>query len=361
MQPPQNNSPASANNLANPGIFKAPSQMPQDQSGYGRVGRRHISWFLFLVITWGLMALIVFKQQSLIDWWRLRSYQAPSSIARLATDTTMTDNTRRVFYVNKPQLADKANFAKQCPGNGGEETIVLGCYRTGQHGIFLLDVTDERLSGVEQVTAAHEVLHAIYDRLGREERRRIDKHLLDFYENGLKDERIKTTIDGYKKTEPNELPNEMHSIFATELANLPAPLEEHYKKYFSNRKQIASLASKYQAEFTSRKQAREQYDEQLRVLKQQITNIEADLEARQALIDSRQAELLTLRNNGNVAAYNAGVPAYNALIDAYNRDVQVVRQLVAQYNEIVEKRNAIALEESQLADELDAKTPTIKQ
>lgn len=361
MQPPQNNSPAPENNLDHPGIVKDSQSLPQNQSGYGRVGRRHVSWFLFLIFTWGLMALIVFKQQSLIDWWRLRSYQAPSKIAQLATDTTMTDSTRRVFYVNDPKLSDKTNFAKQCPGNGGEETIVLGCYRTGQHGIFLLDVADERLSGVEQVTAAHEVLHAIYDRLGGDERRQLNKHLQDFYENDLKDERVKTTIDGYKKTEPNELPNEMHSIFATELADLPAPLEEHYKKYFSNRKQIVNLASKYQAEFTSRKQAREQYDEQLRVLKQQITSTEADLEARQTLINNRQAELLALRNSGNLAAYNAGVPAYNALIDAYNRDVQVVRQLIEQFNQIVVKRNEIALEESQLANELDAKTPTIKQ
>lgn len=329
--------------------------------GNDRVSRRQLKWLLFLLVTWGLMALIVFKQQDITDWWRLRNYTAPPPVAQLATDTTMTPYARKVFFVNTPDLSDKAAFGKNCPGNGGEETIVLGCYRSGQHGIFLLDVTDERLQGVEQVTAAHEMLHAAYDRLSGEERRKVDAMLLAYYENELHDTRVRATVDSYKSTEPNDLLNEMHSIFATEIVELPAGLEKHYQRFFTNRKQVVGFAARYQAEFTSRKEARERYDAQLRGLKQQITEAEADLQRQQAAIDAREAALLQARGSGNTQAYNAGVPAYNGLIDAYNNEVQVVRRLIEQYNALVAERNAIALEESQLANELSPSAETIKQ
>jgi hypothetical protein len=122
---------------------------------------------LFLLVLWlALLGATAYNRQNIIDWWRLWNYQAPAAIAQLATQDTMTAYARRIFYVNNAALDSKTVFSKQCPNNGGEQTIVLGCYHSNQAGIFLLGVTDPRLNGVEQVTAAHEMLH-VAEKQGR--------------------------------------------------------------------------------------------------------------------------------------------------------------------------------------------------
>ncbi len=266
----------------------------------------------------------------------------------------MTDKARRIFYVNKPQIENKSSFAKSCPNSSKEQSIVLGCYHSDQDGIFLLGVSDERLNGVEQVTAAHEMLHAAYDRLSSSERQRVNSLLEDYYKNQLKDPRILKTIDDYKRTEPKDVVNEMHSIFGTEVANLPSQLETYYQRYFSDRSKVAAYAAKYQAEFSSRQAIVDNADSQLAVLKSEIETNETELNSKQSTIDSQRQKLVSLRNDGSLAAYNAGVPIYNNLVDGYNRQVQTIRSLIARYNQLVERRNAVALEEDQLVNALSS-------
>ena len=318
-----------------------------------RGGRWLISLAVLLMWFAGL-ALIALNWQSIEDWWKLRQYQVPAAIATLAEQDTMTPYGRKVFYVNRPQIENKQAFAKSCPRNGGERTIVLGCYHSGQSGIFLLRVDDPRLNGVVQVTAAHEMLHGAYERLGTAERKRVDSMLTDYYKNELKDRRILQTIEGYKQSEPKDVVNEMHSIFGTEIAQLPAGLEQYYRQYFSNRAQIAAYASQYQSEFTSREALVAQYDVQLSSLKSQIDTKENELQARQVEISQRQNELLARKNGGDTAGYNAGVTVYNGLVNDYNAEVQTVRELIAEYNRLVEQRNAVALEEDQLVESLSS-------
>jgi hypothetical protein len=309
------------------------------------------------------LGLLAANRQSLTDWWRLRSYQAPAAVSQLAAQVTMTDYARKVFYVNQPAVADKPSFAQACAAAGSqkEKTIVLGCYHSGQNGIYVLNVDDPRLQGVEQVTAAHEMLHAAYDRLGRDERAKVDAMLKDYYDHQLSDQRIVDTMAAYKKTEPNDLVNEMHSIFGTEIANLPAPLEAYYKQYFNNRSQVAAYAAQYQAAFTSRQALLAQYEARLDTLKRQIETAEIDLRAQQAEISARQAALTAERSSGNLAAYNAGVPEYNRLVDAYNNQLAAVKALIDQFNQLVATHNALVLEQNQLRDELNATAAPLKQ
>lgn len=336
-----------------------PSQ-PNNQTGAYRPGR--LGTLLVLLFWLAALGLVYANRQALFDWWQLRHYQAPAAIASLASQDTMTGYARKVFYVNHPQLEDKSTFFNDCPsGNSQEQTIVLGCYHGGQAGIFLLDVSDPRLNGVEQVTAAHEMLHAAYDRLGAADKQRVDQMLLDYYHHGLHDQRILKTIDAYKQTEPNDVVNEMHSIFGTEVANLPAPLEQYYKRYFSDRSQIAAFAAQYQSEFTSRQAAVAQDDVKLASLREQINTLEADLRAKQANISSLQNSLVAERNSGNTTAYNAAVPQYNAQVDAYNAEVAQLRGLISQYNQLVSQRNAVAADQNQLVQELSSNAQTIGQ
>ncbi|HUY84913.1 MAG TPA: hypothetical protein VMU97_00140 [Candidatus Dormibacteraeota bacterium] len=316
---------------------------------------------VILVIWLAILGLAANNRQNIIDWWKLRNYQAPATVSQLAAQDTMTAYGRKIFYVNHAAILNKTAFPKQCPNNGGEQTIVLGCYHGDQAGIFLLGVNDPRLNGVEQVTAAHEMLHGAYDRLSSSEKAKVDAMLLDYYNNDLRDQRLRNTIAAYRKTEPHDVVNEMHSIFGTEVAKLPSGLEQYYKRYFTNRAQMAAYAAQYQGEFTSRQAAVTQDDAQLAALKQQIDSLEADLQVKQSTISSKQSSLNELKASGNTDAYNAGVPGYNTLVNDYNAEVEQVRGLIGQYNTLVAARNAIATQENQLSKELITNPPTISR
>jgi hypothetical protein len=333
--------------------------MPSQPNRSKQTGISRVSTLIILVLWLLVVGGLVANRQNLYDWWQLRNYEPSTVVSQIASQTAMNDYGRKIFYVNHPAIVDKVDFQAACPEADTEHTIVLGCYHGGQAGIFLFDVTDERLNGVEQVTAAHEMLHGAYDRLSSKERARVNAMLQKYYNEELHDERILKTIDAYKKTEPTEIVNEMHSIFATEIRNLPTELEAYYKRYFSDRSQVALLAEQYQQEFTSRQQAVVSADARLSQLKNEIDGLQAELKTRQTQIETQQANLVALRKEGNITAYNAGVAPYNALIATYNNGVARLQSLISDYNKLVASRNAIALEQEQLVKNLSSDSAPI--
>lgn len=322
---------------------------------------RRVSRLVFLLIT-SIAALVVVvgivEQRAILDWLSLHDYHPPTAVQSLASETTMDDYARKVFYVNHPQISDKTSFSQACP-NGSEKTIVLGCYHPGQNGIYVLDVTDQRLNGVEEVTAAHEMLHAAYERLSSRDRSYVNSLLMDYYTHDLHDQRIKDTLNAYIQSEPGQLVNEMHSIFGTEVSSLPAPLEDYYKRYFTDRQKVTAYAAQYQAAFTSRQDQVKQYDSQLANLKSEITSDEGNLSSQATAINSSRSQLDSYRSSGDVAAYNAGVPDFNASINTYNRLAGTVRDLITQYNQIVVARNNIAVQENQLVQAISSNVSSI--
>jgi uncharacterized protein YukE len=312
--------------------------------------RTQLSILTILLVLVGVLAL---QRQAIADWARLYDYDPPATVSALATQDTMTAKAQHLFYVNHPQISDGKTLTAHCPA-ATEKTIVLGCYVGNDAGIYVYAVSDTRLNGVEQVTAAHEMLHAAYRRLSSGERTKVDAMLMDYYQHGLSDQRIKDTIDAYKKSEPDDLVNEMHSIFGTELVGLPAPLEDYYKQYFTSRSAVTSFAASYQAEFTSRQDQVRQYDAQLKEMKQQIDANNESLTRQKAALDAQAKRMQTERANGQVSEYNSEVSSYNQAADSYNGLLIDTRNLITQYNTLVEKRNAVALEEQQLSQELSA-------
>ncbi|MDB5181705.1 MAG: hypothetical protein JWP13_468 [Candidatus Saccharibacteria bacterium] len=325
--------------------------------------RKHVNSVRRLIaplIAVTLVLLLVGNFQSVIDYVRLYNYQPPAEVSALAEQTTMTDTAKRYFYVNHPEVADRSTFNTEC-NSRGEHTIVLGCYHSVNRGIYLFDVKDVRLDGVEQVTAAHEMLHAAYDRLSSRERKYIDKQLEDFFANRVQDERIRSTIEAYRESEPDDLVNEMHSIFATEIAELTPELESHYSKYFNNRAKVVEYASTYQKEFTSRQNQVKEYDARLKGLKESIDANSASLKQREQDIQAMQRQMESDRSSGNAESYNARVAAYNARVDAYNQLIRSTQYQIAEYNRLVEERNSLALQVRELTQSISSKLNPIEE
>lgn len=288
---------------------------------------------LFLLLLLATPLLLFWQRNSLYDSWRLHGYQPPTSVVGLADQDKMTDSARHIFYVNHPELMSDATIFRQACTTA-EQTIILGCYHGPEAGIYIYNVQDDRLAGIQQVTAAHEMLHAAYDRLSDKDRNYVNGLLVDYYNNGLNDQRVKDSIDSYKKTEPKDIANEMHSIFGTEIVSLPQPLETYYKRYFVDRSAVTTFSANYEREFTSRQ-------DHLNQLKSQLDSELQAIQRQQATINAEKARLDQLKANNQIEAYNAGVEPFNDLINSYNGKIAIYRRDVADYNSLLGELKAL--------------------
>lgn len=315
--------------------------------------RRFGSLLLIVAVIAGY-AIVWNQRNAILDWAALRNYTPSSQMSALASDTTMTPLAEHYLYINHAALADREEFNEKCT-NETEQSVVLGCYLGNRAGIYIYNVTASELHGVQQVTAAHEMLHQAYQRLNTDERTRIDGLLQAYYKNTLSDEPIKAQIEEYKRTEPGELNNEMHSLFGTQVADLPAELEEYYTQYFTDRAKVVRYYTAYQSAFTTRKAQIAAYDKDLTNKKQAIDTLEAQVRADLTKLDDMKSQMDTMRANGDIRGYNAMVSPYNNAIAAYNAALDRLKALIAEYNGIVAERNAIADQEAALQQSLSSK------
>lgn len=319
--------------------------------------KRKLVSLVSIVVVVGVMLGAVTQRQLLRDHYVVYTATQQPESTELKANLGLTEKADFLYRASQPLIQSADEFNQSCKNVSHEHSIVLGCY-TAQR-IYIYDVKDERLSGVEEVTAAHELLHAVYERLSSSERRDLNKHLVSTA-NTVNNERFKTTVDEYRRAEPSQLENELHSILGTELEVLPDHLEQHYKKYFTNRAQIVAYAKQYEETFANLDEQIKTFDAQLAQLREQKETLEGSLQDQQQAIEARRASLDALRARGDIEEYNASVPLYNEQIRSYNTAVAELRRIVEEYNRVVERRNSLAATQNDLVHELDSSYDTLQ-
>jgi hypothetical protein len=272
----------------------------------GRYFKALIQVALLVVIIGGAY-LVVLHRYDILDWYHLRNYTPPAQVAALSDQATMTDLGRRLFYRAQPDImTDRQQLAGACHIQDSK-TIELGCYLTNDK-IYLLSITEPDLSDEMVVTAAHETLHAAYDRLSGSDRRQIDA-LLESAASSIKDPRLEQRLADYQQLEPGERDNELHSILGTEYSGLPPELEQHYAKYFSKRSQVVAYSDRFNQTFDG--------------LHEEITSLDKQIKTEKSQMDS-------LLSRGQIEAYNYRVPAVNNDINEYNDKVERYNRYASQ-------------------------------
>ncbi|MEO8785293.1 MAG: hypothetical protein ABI221_03225 [Candidatus Saccharimonadales bacterium] len=313
---------------------------------------------LLSLVVIGLLAVAIYWQRwNIYDWAKLYNYQPPAPIAQLADQTTMTSYGRHLFYVYHPELQDSASFNRNC--HVTKAAIVLGC-TVNLRGIYLYKVNDTQLNGIEQVTAAYEMLHVGYSRLSASERQHIDQLVLqEFNSIKVSQPQLATEAQSYLDTEGQAaLPNELHSMMGTEVDHLPPELEQYYARYFSNRQAIIQYKNQYQGVFTSRQATVTSDDQQLTATQKIISSNESNLSNQAQAITTQRAQLEQWRSSNQVDTYNNTVPAFNQSINSYNQLADQTQQLINDYNQLLGQRNALALEINQLTQKISSQPIT---
>jgi hypothetical protein len=298
-----------------------------------------------IVPTW---LLISWQGKYVKDSVQLARYTPPPEVAALAKQANMSEDGRRAFYLTTPTIEAKKVGLKFCEKKGAEKTVILGCFVSSK-GIFIQKVTDQRLAGTMQVTAAHEMLHAVYhNHLSEGERTDIDLELNRVF-NELNNPRLKKLIQIYRDNNAKQVNSELHSFLGTEVAKLSPKLEQHYAKYFVDRATVVAMAQKNEQTFAQIVTKAEEIDRKLKKMKVELDQREKSVKDQGVSIEQQRREL---EHIGSPDEYNRRLIGFNQNVGGYNAQVRSLRQEIANYNRLVNSYNALSSEEKSLNDSL---------
>lgn len=307
-----------------------------------RRSQGYIASLAVLVICVGAAAGLFFNRQFVVDQLSVWQYQPTEEVAQLAQRSAMNSQGKFYFYSSQPAVESAEKFNQECTKRE-ESTAILGCYNG--RNIFIYNVTDARLDGIKEVTAAHEMLHAAYDRLSTEEKTKVNTLLEAEYENIKNNKEFTERMAFYARTEPGERANELHSIIGTEVSSISPALEEYYKKYFVDRTKVVALHEKYASIFLS---LQKRSDE----ISVQLTEVGNAIEAQSASYNTATSQL-----NADIAAFNARANSggfdsqaqfqaeRNALVGRARQldaNRSTINQLIAQYNQLRQELEVVA-------------------
>ncbi|MDR3298069.1 MAG: hypothetical protein LBT19_01720 [Candidatus Nomurabacteria bacterium] len=223
----------------------------------------------------------------IVDKLKGMGFEPSADMSVLIDDIDTTSRGDIVLRASKPVLLERAEFNNTCESHD-LELSVLGCYTAGQ--IYIYNVENEELDGVRQSTLAHELLHAVWDRMPSSEREEFMPLLQEIYDGNI--DEWQTRLERYPE---ESFYDELHSIIGTEVSigDLSGVLVEHYSKYFESQNKIVGY---YEA-----------YSERFQELKEEADELYAEITANQERI------------NAETVNYNDGIVELNVVIEDFNR------------------------------------------
>ncbi len=260
----------------------------------------------------------------------------------------MNDGGKFLFYTSQPKLQNAAEFNKSCPNQGGG-VAVLGCY--DDRYIYIYNVTNAKLDGIREVTAAYEMLHAAYKRTQGDDLAKLNSLIEATYAQPENNAKFKATVDYFAVVEPGERDNELFSLIATQVKTVAPQLEAYYNDYFSDRQALVNLYSKYSNVFTEQenqtKVYAQQLDDLLTKINQESANYAKDVNQLNADVTDFNARANADQFNSIAQFYAERAALLNQVDDLTTRRDNINAQ-INQYNETVKLYEGSSLASTEL-------------
>lgn len=288
-------------------------------------------------------AWLVFNRQAVLDRLSVWSYSPSAAVKAIAQNVQFTDKGRLTFYATQPSVDESAAFNQSCPRQE-QGNPILGCY-TGTDRIHIFDVTNPQLNGIEEVTAAHETLHAIWKRTSKTGQDKLGVEIKAAYDK-LNNPDLKKRMEYYQRTEPGEFINELHSILGTEIPDLGEPLESYYAQFF-NRQAVLDQHARYQAVYQN-------LTNQASGLLDKMQNLSKSIESRSSAYNADAGQLTsdiqTFNSRAQAGGFSsrsqfnnerAALVARSTVLEsqrtAINADIQTYNSYIQQYQAIAKQ------------------------
>lgn len=287
---------------------------------------------LFLVV---VIIILVVNRQLVSDFVRGSFYSPSADMIEVRKKLNLTNKGEMIFNASWPELNDEEKFNINCLSYNEAEAI-LGCYK-GQK-IYVYNISDAELDGIVELATAHELLHAVYERMAIDDKNRMKTLLEKFYEEnqGILKEEIEF-YDGGERLE------ELYVRVGTEIRNLPEILEAHYAEIFKDRSRIVSYYESYIGVFRRLEEESNKLEVDMRALKERIDVLssEYEIEAKQLNKEiyifnncAETANCFSDNNEFNLERSKLIIKQAN-LKDIYKR----IDDLINKYNSDVEEFN----------------------
>ena len=261
-------------------------------------------------------------------------YNPSPEMSTIKSSLDLSGDADRIFKASRPMLDSKEDFNEICDSHK-DETAVLGCY--ADRTIHIYNVEAENLNGIKESTAAHELLHAVWARLGDVEKDSLKADLEEVYKTS---EKLKSELENYSEKERLD---ELHARAGTEIKKLSDNLEAHYAKYFKDQDKIVSYYDSYIKPFETLKKQIEELAKSLESLKKQIDEKTKDYQTRAENLNQAISEFndcagtlncFTSRGEFNArrAELSAEQSAVNTLYGELDTAIKEYNSKVGEYN-----------------------------
>ena len=315
--------------------------------------RRRLGGLLLSIIALSASLFVWLHFQYLLDWVNYQTYTPSASISSITAGADLTDEGKFAFYAAQPVLDGTQTFDTRCDRKE-QNTAILGCYVNNR--IYIYDITDDRLEGIKEVTAVHEMLHVVYQRLSDEEKEALHRLLEKEAAKLENDKDFAERMDFYARTEPGERYNELHSIIGTEVAAIDSELEEHYSRYF-DRSTVLSLYKGYKQEFRRLEERAAQLVVTIEALASQINQAKANYVSSTNQLDRDIQDFNRRAESGafdSPSTFNTERQALLARADKLKDERTEINAMVNRYNGLIREHNNIITESNELYESIDS-------
>lgn len=292
-----------------------------------------IAFVVLLVIPGALLLNL----QNIVDRFTVLNFEPTAAVQQLSERSQFTNHGEFLFLASQPILDGTQTFNDICRQNKEYKISILGCYADKK--IYIYDIDDDRLDGVREVTAAHEMLHAAYDRLSVAERNRLSQLLQVEYEKNQSED-LAERVKYYEQNQPGQFYNELHSIVGTEFANISEELEGYYSTYFADRSIIVGLYEKYQGT--------------LKGLQNTLDRLSAEMAAQRELIAQLSSEY-----SSDVVKLNQDIETFNSRAQSGYYSSQ--NQFYRDRQNLVSRSNGLSVKQSQVISLINEYNEKVKE
>lgn len=312
--------------------------------------RNYCGWVILLVLV-AIATIIVLNRAWIYDWFRGITYQPNAEMAGIRGKLNLTGRGEFLFNATQPELNEADAFNANCRQDESE-VAVLGCYTAGN--IYVYNITDAKLDGIRELTAAHELLHAVWARMGSKERENLRPILQQVYQNNLSV--LKDDIETYADDEWIE---EIFVRAGTEIKKLPDVLEEYYTEIFDDQDAIVDFYESYIAVFREIKMKMEGLASEIEVLRDSINVKMTEYENK---VNQLEVDITRFNNCAETAGCFATEAEFyvqrNTLV-ARESEINLLNDeidnMIDDYNLKVDEYNADALESRKLQNMINSK------
>ena len=312
--------------------------------------RNYCGWVILLVLV-AIATIIVLNRAWIYDWFRGITYQPNAEMAGIRGKLNLTGRGEFLFNATQPELNEADAFNANCRQDESE-VAVLGCYTAGN--IYVYNITDAKLDGIRELTAAHELLHAVWARMGSKERENLRPILQQVYQNNLSV--LKDDIETYADDEWIE---EIFVRAGTEIKKLPDVLEEYYTEIFDDQDAIVDFYESYIAVFREIKMKMEGLASEIEILRD---NINVKMTEYENKVNQLEVDITRFNNCAETAGCFATEAEFyvqrNTLV-ARESEINLLNDeidnMIDDYNLKVDEYNADALESRKLQNMINSK------